>query len=98
MGNLENKKPEQFRLPKDLVEALDAFSKASGMSKTQIVEMALREQMAKGVSASLNARIKAVNKLAASQSSAAIRLSQVSEKKQKAGLPNGNKPSQEAAG
>jgi hypothetical protein len=92
------KKLEQFRLPQDLVDALEAYSEASGISKTDIVEHALRDQMSKAVSNRLDARLRAVKKLAASQSSRAIRLSQESATKQKAESTSGNKPSQEAAG
>jgi hypothetical protein len=98
MGTKANKKPEQFRLPVDLIKALDAYSKASGMSKTDIVEMALREQMDKGVKERLGARIKAVKELGVGQLSRAIPHSQESARKQKAGLPSENKASQEAAG
>lgn len=98
MGKLAKKKPEQFRLPVELIEALDAYSAASGMSKTDIVEMALRDQMGRGIKERLDARVKAVKKLGVSRLSRAIRHSQESAKKQKAESPSENKASQEAAG
>ena len=100
------KKLEQFRLPVALTEALEAYSKASGMSKTDIVEMALREQMVRGVSSRVNAQLKAVEALnedqviyrAVAGSSAAIRLAQESGKKQTAESPSENKSSQASSG
>lgn len=100
------KKLEQFRLPVDLADALEAYSEASGMSKTDIVELALREQMVKGVSTRLSARLKAVATLNADEamgkavagSSAAIRLSQESGKKQTTELPSESKPSRASSG
>lgn len=57
------KKLEQFRLPTDLVGELKAYSDASGMDKTEIVIMALREKMAESVTKKLAERAAAVKRL-----------------------------------
>ena len=57
------KKIEQFRLPVDLAEQLEAFSAASGMDKTEIVINALKDQMKRGIHARLSSRLKAVEGL-----------------------------------
>jgi len=92
------KKLEQFRLPQDLVDELEAYSEASGISKTDIVEHALRDQMEKSISQRLDARIKAVKKLGVSRLSRAIHHSQESGKRQTTESPSENKASREAAG
>jgi hypothetical protein len=112
MPNSEKKIFCSFRLSVEVIGELEALAEASNMDKTEIIESAIMG-VRPVIQRKMRARLEAVESLprgggkgvaktpmetAVAGSSAAIRLAQESETKQKAESPSENKPSRAASG